>query len=454
MAAQEQSRSALRDQGAGACAAARSAEWHSAPRRHPLAYARGAVRRHAVRAAVLTLCLCGLPVAAELPAGRVGVYIWSGQAPPQARSQADELTAGSADLRRFGFGAARIFVGGRYDYVHPLRSPDRFTGLARPVTLAHILALPRFKTLLEHPGLPTIWLTAYPVFDYGKGPDEIDLRRPVGEIEWRQEYDQLYEAVVWLYASFGSRDKVILISNHEADEKLLEVLNAGGAPELALGNVARTLEVRFRAVSDARRKFPAARLKVFFGAEISLWKLKLAPTPGGKWIKGGQGWNALEAVLPRARFDFVSFSAWEIVAQSDVAAGLRAALDDIGRRTRPQLSPAGKAFFGDGHVLIGEFGYAREWKLPPGSARNGVDAFVNAVERGRVPYAIYWQLYDNTEGDVKGFGLVDGAGKITCSGLDVFRRLRPAPPPPGQVSCRSGEFDTKAQRHEVTKKKR
>jgi hypothetical protein len=363
------------------------------------------------------------------------VYVWSGQAPGQAPAAHSELTAAAGEQRRFGFGAMRIFLGGRYDYLHPLRSPERFAGVARPLTLARILALPRFKSLLERPELRTLWLTAYPVFDYGQGPDEIDLRRPVSEAEWRREYDQLYEAAVWLYANFGSRDKVVLISNHEADEKLLEILNAGGAPELAMGNVARDLEVRFRAVSDARRKFPAARLKVLFGAEISLWKLKLAPAPGGKWVKAGQGWNALEAVLPRLSFDLVSFSAWEIVAQADVPAALRAALDDIGQRTRPRLSPEGKAFFGDSHVLIGEFGYAREWKLLAGAPGTGIDAFLNAVERGRVPYAVYWQLYDNTEGEVKGFGLVDGASRMTCSGAALFRRLRAAAPPAAQVSC-------------------
>ena len=405
---------------------------NAALRKHPLADARGSVCL--LVAAIAALCSCWL-CGEQLPPARVGVYVWSGQAPGQAPAAHGELTAAAGEQRRFGFGAMRIFLGGRYDYLHPLRSPERFAGVARPLTLARILALPRFKSLLERPELRTLWLTAYPVFDYGQGPDEIDLRRPVSEAEWRREYDQLYEAAAWLYANFGGRDKVVLISNHEADEKLLEILNAGGAPELAVGNVARDLEVRFRAVSDARRKFPAARLKVLSGAEISLWKLKLAPAPGGKWVKAGQGWNALEAVLPRLSFDFVSFSAWEIVAQADVPAALRAALDDIGQRTGPRVSQAGKAFFGESHVLIGEFGFAREWKLPAGAPGAGIDAFLNAVERGHVPYAVYWQLYDNTEGEVKGFGLVDGAGRITCSGVALFRRLRAAAPPAAQVSC-------------------
>jgi hypothetical protein len=376
------------------------------------------------------LALCALWLGVELLAGQLGVYHWAARTPRGA----DHISAALPDIRRLGFQTLRIFVGGRYDYLHPLRSPERFAGVARPLTLARILALPRYRQLFDHPQLTTVWLTAYPVFDYGPGPDEIDLRRPVSEAEWRQQYGQLYEATVWLYRNFGSREKIVLISNHEADEKLLEVLNAGAGPELALKNLARDLETRFRAISEARRAFPSARLKVFCGAEISLWKLKLAPAGGQpqagmaisrRWVKAGQGWNALEAVLPRARFDFVSFSAWETVAQPDVAAALREALEDIGRRTRAQLSPAGRRFFGERHVAVGEFGYAREWKLGP-KAEAGVAAFAAAAAAGVVPYAVYWQLYDNMEGEVKEFGLIDPAGNLTPAGAAIRARKRPS----------------------------
>lgn len=380
---------------------------------------------------------------------RLGIYHWFGQTPglgqtPEPRqataseASGDGLSRAVGDIERFGFRTVRIFVGGRYDYLHPLRSPHRFAELQEPVTLAKILALPRYKRILENPQFKTMWLTAYPVFHYGEGPDEIDLRRPVAEHEWQQEYQQLREMVEWLYRNFGGLDKVILISNHEADEKLLEALNSAGRQELAVDNVVRDLDTRFRAVADGRREFPAARLKVFSGVEVSLWRLQLGRTAAGNYAKQATGMNALGAVLPRLSYDFVSFSAWETVAQSDVAAVLSTALEEIEKRTQSGLTIAGREFFGPRHVLLGEFGYAREWKLPQAAVAKGIHAVLKLLDSGQLRYAVYWQLYDNAAEGIKQFGLLDPGGEFTCAGEVLMTYLREEEALPTQVAfCRS-----------------
>jgi len=380
---------------------------------------------------------------------RLGVYHWFAETPgfgqtPEPRqaitSVADDdgLSRAVGDIERFGFRTVRIFVGGRYDYLQPLRSPLRFAGVREPVTLAKILALPRYKRILENPQFKTVWLTAYPVFHYGDGPDEIDLRKPVAEHEWQQEYLQLREMVEWLYRNFSGVDKVVLISNHEADEKLLEVLNSVGQQELAVENVARDLATRFRAVADGRREFPAARLKVFSGVEVSLWRLQLGRTAAGNYVKQPMGINALGVVLPRLRFDFVSFSAWETVAQSDVAAVLSTALEEIEKRTQSGLTTAGRAFFGPHHVLLGEFGYAREWKLPRTAVAKGINAILKLLDSRQLQYAVYWQLYDNAAAGIKQFGLLDPKREFTCAGGVLMTYLREEEALPTQVaSCRS-----------------
>ncbi len=375
-------------------------------------------------AAVAFVCAAvaqGQPL--PIPPGGLGVYHWLGRAPAIA-GNADALTSALGDIERFGFGTVRIFVGGRYDYQHPRLAQQRFADVPKPVTLAKILALPRYRKLFERPQFQTIWLTAYPVFDYGQGPDEIDLRRPVPESEWEQEYSQMREMVEWLYRNFGDRENVVLITNHEADEKLREVLNATKRSELAASNVARDLRTRFRAVAEARRKYASASLKVLFGAEISLWKQKLSRGASGKYLNGSRGLNALAAVLPRLRFDFVSFSAWETLGSSNVGASLAEALEDVRRRTRPQVTAAGRAFFGSRHVVVGEFGYAREWKLPAAIMADRLGAFTQSLEKKRVRYAVYWQLYDNVEGETKGFGLLDPNGKVTCAGVFLLSQLQ------------------------------
>ena len=367
----------------------------------------------------------------SLPSDRLGVYNWEGQVPGGSAAArhppvagTDNLAPAVVDIERFDFRTVRIVVAGRYDYIHPARAPQRFHEVEKPVTLAKILALPRYRKILENTQFRTIWLTAYPVFNYGQGPDEIDLRRRVPEREWEEEHRQLREMVEWLYRNFGDRDKVILISNNEADEKLREVLNATGEPELAVGNVARDLQTRFRAVTEVRDKFASARLKVFSGVEISLWKSKLGRTATGEFVKQSIGLNALEAVLPQVNCDFVSFSAWETMASKDVHTALTEALADIRRRTRQRVTVAGRAFFGQYHVLLGEFGFAREWKLPNAAVAAGLASVLSLLDSEQVRYAVYWQLYDNREGRVRRFGLLDGHQKVTCAGIELMTYLR------------------------------
>ena len=97
------------------------------------------------------------------------------------------------------------------------------------------------------------------------------------------------------------------------------------------------------------------------------------------------------------------------------------ALDDIARRTRPQVTPLGRAVFGEHHVLVGEFGYAREWKIPPAPIFH---AFLDALRTGRTPYAVYWQLYDNAQGQVKQFGLLDPHNQLTIAGKTLQKSWR------------------------------
>ena len=378
-------------------------------------------------AALAALLLFGAPARAqESAAERLGIYHWLGRVPERASpatARADELTVALPDLERFGVGTVRIFVGGRYDYLHSKNSPQRFSDIRGPVTLAKILALPRYRQLLEHPQFKTVWLTAYPVHDYGQGPDEINLRRRVTKREWKQEARQVREMVEWLYRNFGQSDKLILISNHEADEKLREILDASDDPHLATENLVKDLRTRFEAVAAARRRFPRARLKVLSGVEISLRQLRLRRTADGTYEKGADGLNALESVLPRLRYDFVSFTAWEAMGRKDVDRSLREALEDIGRRTRARVTAAGRQQFGERHVLVGEFGYGRGWGFSAGMVRTWVEALVSLVRDGYAPYAVYWQLYDNAE-DGGQFGLVDPKGNLTDAGRTLLSLLR------------------------------
>lgn len=340
------------------------------------------------RAAAALLAVLVFLAAVPAIAQHLGIYHWAGAV--------DSLPRVNPAFDLFGADTIRIFLGGKYDYQHPENAPNRFPGLARPLKLSGIAMQLPYRALFENPKIRTVWLTAYPVFDYGNGPVEIDLRRAKPpEKEWLEETRQMSGLVDTLYRSYGAKDRVVLISNNETDEKLREILRAGGDPN----NVIRHLDRLRQGVESARRRYPGAQLKVLFGVEVKLWRSAL---PNGK--------NALEMVLPKLRYDFVSFSAWEIEEHPEK---LGEALDDIARRTRPQVTPLGRAVFGEHHVLVGEFGYAREWKIAPAPIFR---AFLDALRSGRTPYAVYWQLYDNAQGPVKQFGLLDPNNQLTIAG--------------------------------------
>ena len=151
----------------------------------------------------------------------------------------------------------------------------------------------------------------------------------------------------WLYREYGSRELVVLISNNETEEKMREL---GSNPATA-DRVIEDLTARRNGVAAARAKFPDAKLKVLFGAEIKYWHLAL---PDGR--------RALDSILPNLHYDFISFTAWELAEHPEM---LGPALDDLNRRTAANLTAEGRAAFGDHHVLLGEFGHAREWSIPP-----------------------------------------------------------------------------------------
>ena len=111
---------------------------------------------------------------------RIGFYQWVG--PPARQGEPDPLTAARERATALGAKVFRLYVGARFDYIHRLYSPRRFQSdpVEGPLTPAKITALPRYRAVLEDPLLETVILTVYPVADYGAGPDDMNLARPLG----------------------------------------------------------------------------------------------------------------------------------------------------------------------------------------------------------------------------------------------------------------------------------
>jgi hypothetical protein len=228
----------------------------------------------------------------------------------------------------------------------------------------------------------------------------------------------------------------VVIANSEADDKLLEMMNYTGKPDQALATFAAWTNARQAAIAAARR--PDRRLRIVHGFEISLVNLAIAPDGQGGFVKNPAGrWSALRDVIPRVRFDLLLYSSYESINSpyetrspdadpSQTGVRLRRDLERIRTAARASLSEAGRQYYGERFVAIGEMGFARDRyeHLPTGGVLPRLLSAIEAARDWGCPYVVLWQVFDAprapslTGTEQWGFGLVDRHGR--------HPRLRPA----------------------------
>ncbi len=357
---------------------------------------------------------------------QVGFYQWVGVGP---RGETDDLlTAARERTTGLGLKLFRIYLGPRFDYVRPYLSPSRFEDDdAGARTPADILRIPRYAAVLDDPALETIVLTAYTALDYGAGPDDLNLLRPFREEESEAERSQIEALCRLLYERWGAQEKTVILANHEADEKLMELLNHDDDPDAAIETLVAWTDARHEAIARVRQAHPDAKLRLLHAFEISAVNLHIRKDQWRyrKSARAG-GYNALEHVLPRTRCDLVSYSSYESVNSpfqtqqianppASIGPRLRRDLNHIRELARNSISPEGRALFGDRFVMIGELGLARERfeSLPSGGVLPRLEAAIGAARDWGCPYITVWQVFDAPRRglEARGYGAFDRAGE-------------------------------------------
>ncbi len=380
--------------------------------------------------AVLLLVASGVSAQPRLEQ-RIGFYQWVG--PPGLTAGEDLLTRARRRSAETGSRVFRLYVGARFDYVHLPFSSRLFSGgrVDGPLTPAKILALPRYRSVLENDSIETVVLTVYPIRDYGAGPDDINLLRPWSKVETELEREQTKELCEFLYQRFGDRPKTVILANSEADEKLLEIMNYTGSADRAIDTLTQWTNTRFRALDEVRNSYPKARLRVFHAFEINLVNLRIVQR-GTRFQKAAltqgsseQGWSALDQVVPKVTFDLLSYSAYESAnspfetRESDTdpletVTRVRRDLERIRSQAEGSLSPLGRRRFGKDFVMVGELGYARDRfeHLPTGPLLPRLYYALKTMIEWGCPYVVLWQVYDSPRdaGGAWGFGMYDKRG--------------------------------------------
>jgi hypothetical protein len=223
------------------------------------------------------------------------------------------------------------------------------------------------------------------------------------------EYRELYDVTRYLLQTYAGTGKVFFLGNWEMDNHLTASRKREPSPEL-LENVTAWVNIRQRAVDDAKHDTPHSDVEAFYYLEVNLvWDAMLGKP------------RAANAVLPATHVDYVSYSAYDALLP-DPEQKLPPALDYLEAQLRPKPGLPGK------RVFIGEYGFPAVRFTPQEQ-----DILSRRVMRTGLawgcPFVLYWEMYNNEvkDGRQRGFWLIDDQGReqpVYFTLQQYYRRAR------------------------------
>jgi hypothetical protein len=215
----------------------------------------------------------------------------------------------------------------------------------------------------------------------------------------RREYNAAYQFTKDLLTRHDATGKTFFLGHWEGDWYLLpdKDVKKDASPELTAAMI-EWINIRQKAVDDARSEVPYTKCRVFTYAEVN--RVRDAMKDGRK--------RMVNVVLPKVNVDFVSYSAYD--CQLLPAEEVRATLDYVNAQlaAKPGLPPK--------RVFIGECGLS--WKAcgADGAKHEQRNREILAKLLTWKPAMIlFWQYYNNevVDGEQVGFWLVDHKNQKT-----------------------------------------
>jgi hypothetical protein len=290
-------------------------------------------------------------------------------------------------------------------------------------TLASLVSLPAYAKVLSDPAFRTIFLT---VWGDSNSYDACDARDPKTDQHPHKRYlDKMFYSIpanrdrtrseyadltYRLYKTYRGTGKVFGISNWEGDNELY----CDSAYYFATNPVFRSSCEARRNTTDVlntyRQFFELRQQGIDAGKARALREglkgvsvISVIEVSALRFLKESHLASMLDDVIPAISMpDYVSYSAWESIGAS--AEQLSRDLDELQMRFK-------------GRLMVGEFGFDRG--LDPAASEHASSA-IKTILRSRVPYAIWWQIFDQPPlaglGDKGLFGLYDDQEKLTAPG--------------------------------------
>lgn len=290
-------------------------------------------------------------------------------------------------IRAMGSDILKFYLGRDYPRQYRIRLGPGITNLTTLVRDE-----PSVRTVL---GLPFRHVFAW-AYSFTPGGDTY-WKDGMSATEQAREYAEMHALTRHLLTCYSGTGKRFYLGHWEGDWHLLtDYVTTNNPSPTAIQGLRDWLNTRQRAVDDARRETPHAGVDVFLYAEVNRVRDAMLHGPASNQ-------RLVNAVLPGVPdLDYVSWSSYD--GQDLDRAELHRTLDYI----ESQLSTHKAARIPGRRVFVGEYGWG---SLSPEAQEPRVRAYLGRLLDWGVPFALFWEIYNNEPG--RAFALIDEQGRPT-----------------------------------------
>ncbi|MBB6462625.1 hypothetical protein [Flammeovirga kamogawensis] len=216
-------------------------------------------------------------------------------------------------------------------------------------------------------------------------------------------YNEMYDLATYLLKKYNNSGKTFMLGNWEGDWLLHGLGNRNVIPsEVKVAGMTKWLQIRQKAVDDAKKKVKHKNVKLYHYVEVNLIK------------KGMKGEICItESILPKVDVDLVSYSSYEYLKNGDDLALITKDLGDAMDYIESKLQPKKGVDF-KRRVFIGEYGFkAMDGLNLEKQAKNTKNLMIASLKLD-IPFSLHWEMYNNEflkDGRTKGMSLISQEGE-------------------------------------------
>lgn len=309
-----------------------------------------------------------------------------------------QFTDGCDQIWNLGIRNLKVYLSASYLTDYPLQASWSST----PVNLTQLAQTTQFSTQMAR-----AWKTiTFTTFTFANGITDW-WKVDITNAKLAAEYTEMYNLTTFLLSTYNNTGKTFILQNWEGDHALGSTIYTSLTPRQYVDYYAAFLNVRQKAVSDARKASSYTNVKVLHAVECNR-VLDSQTNPDRRRI--------ITDLASRIDPDIISYSSYDsTIATRSWLSGTTEYLFYLNIDFPHALSLIKQAFPGK-PLMIGEYGFG-----DIDGAMNHPANDINLMHKGVRDIAVangvflyfYWQIFDN---DGRGFYAIKADGTRSVSG--------------------------------------